>query len=78
MSSQTSALYAQGVRDIITTLGVLEGPEPTRMRQDAEVLREEFESWQTAPPGSGERRAAVNKLFALYKEALDYVLSVKK
>ena len=78
MSSQTSALYAQGVQDIMKTLGELEGPEPTRMRKDAELLHEEFEAWHTAPPGPGERRAAVNRLFALYKEALDYVVSVKK
>jgi hypothetical protein len=76
MSSQTSALYARAVVDIRTTLRGLEGPEVVRMLADAELLHEEFEAWQTAAPGPNERRAAVNKLFALYKEALDY--AVKK
>lgn len=74
MSSQTSAIYAQGVRDIRATLQHLEGPEVDRMRTDAELLHEEFEAWQTVPPGPGERRAAINKLFALYREALDYAV----
>lgn len=76
MSSQTSALYAQAVQDIRKTLEGLEGLEPARMRVDATLLYEEFESWNAAPPGPGERRTAINKLFALYKEALDY--AVKK
>lgn len=76
MSSQTSALYKQGVTDIRMTLQGLEGPEPDRLRAEAEVLHVEFESWQTVPPESGARRTAINKLFALYREVLAY--AVKK
>jgi hypothetical protein len=76
--SKTSDLYAQGVRDIRKTLEKYEGPDVDRMRADAELLHEEFEAWHTAPPGAVERRIAINKLFALYKQAIDYVASVKK
>jgi hypothetical protein len=76
LSSQTSALYVQAVDDIRKTLAGFKGPQAEQMLVDAERLHEEFEAWQTAPPGPGERRAAVNRLFALYKEVLEY--AVKK
>lgn len=78
MSSQTSDLYVQGVRDIRKTLEEYEGADVERLLVDAKLLHEEFNAWQTAPPGVGERRVAINKLFALYKQAIDYVTSVKK
>jgi hypothetical protein len=76
LSSQTSALYAQAVDDIRKTLAGLKGPQAARMLTDAERLHEEFEAWQTAPPGPSERRAAINRLFALYREVLEH--AVKK
>lgn len=78
MSSQTSDLYAQGIHDIRKILEKFEGPDVDRLRADAELLHEEFEAWHTAPPGPVERRMAINRLFALYKQTIDYVASFKK
>ena len=72
--SQTPPLFAQSAREIIDRLKDDHGPTPDRIKSEAEDLLKKFMGWIEAPPEPAERLQAINRLFALYREVLDYRL----
>lgn len=72
--SSTPPIFAQSCRDILERLEGRQGDEPRRMRLAAQRLLETFNSWLEEVPSPTVRTAAVNELFALYREVLDFCL----
>lgn len=72
--SQTPPLFAQSAQEIIERLKDDHGPVPDRIKAEAEDLLKKFMSWMETPPEPTDRLRAINRLFALYREVLDYRL----
>ena len=72
--SPTPPLFAQSCRDILERLKNREGTEAFRMRKNASELHDQFMSWNVKMPAPSDRAAAINRLFALYREVFDHVI----
>lgn len=70
--SQTPPLFAQSCREILKHLEGIEEAEAARMRRDAHALLDEFTAWLDEVPTPTARVTAINKLFALYREAFSF------
>lgn len=70
--SQTPPLFANSCQDILKRLEGVEDGEAARMRREAQALLDEFTAWLDEVPSPTARVTAINKLFALYREAFSF------
>jgi hypothetical protein len=67
-------LFESSVREILTRLEGDRSPEALELRGEALGLAQIFRKWMVERPSDPIRHDAINRLFTLYRQTMNYIL----